>query len=165
MKFEADIGAMPTRIHTSEIAQINGDIIRLCAPLTPSQNVVNKWVRKRMYREIKAFRTLTLDHLKAQVNTVLGTGYSKPWAEFVEIEVVRCGTRPLDLSNIIGGLKYTIDCLQVRWGGNKTFFLGAGLVTDDTEDHLEIINVKNRARPKWRELDHGTWLFIRRIEL
>ena len=53
-----------------------------------------------------------------------------------KLTVVRFGSRKLDPSNLIGGLKGLIDCL-----------VNYGLLVDDDEDHLEL-DAHNAPKPK-----------------
>lgn len=160
-------GGMPVKIKVEEIAKYEEetDTIRLCAPVSPSQNLLNSWISNRRFSTMKKFRKDTLDHLKLQAILALGTGYPRPWAQFAELTIIRCSetNRRLDRGNIIGGAKTTIDCLQIKFGGGRHWFQGAGLIVEDTDDHLEIVKAENRPMGKHGDLDVGTWLFLKRI--
>lgn len=158
---------MPSRLTPKQIATFDEETqtLRLCAPLSPSQNVLNGWISSRRFSAMKRFRTDTLSHLKLQSILALGTGYPRPWAQYAELSIVRCSdtNRRLDRGNIIGGAKTTIDALQVKFGGGRNWFEGAGIIAEDTDDHLIIVGAENRPRGKHEELDLGTWLFIKRV--
>lgn len=160
-------GGTPTKFQPEEIPEYDKDTdtLRLCAPVSPSQNLLNSWISNRNFRLIKKFRKETLDHLKLQAIVALGAGYPRPWAQFVELTIIRCSEtkRRLDRGNIIGGAKTTIDCLQIRFGGGKHWFIGAGLIVEDSDDHLKIVKAENRPMGKHVDLDVGTWLFLKRI--
>jgi hypothetical protein len=160
-----NIGAMPTRIPSHKLAQLDesSDTLRLCAPLSPSQNVLNQWIATKNYRLLSKFKRVTLDHLKLQTILALGTGYPRPWANFTELTIIRCAPRRIDEGNIIGGCKTTIDSLQSKFGGGKHWVEGCGLIIDDSDKHLKIVSATNCLRRDWGDLDVGTWLFLKRI--
>lgn len=140
-------------------------ILRLCAPLTPSQNVYNKWISQKKYRLIRRFRDQTLSHLKLQCLIALGPGYRRPWANKIRLDIIRCSNTyaRLDPPNIIGGCKLTIDALQHIYGTKKNTYVGTGVITDDSENHLELGTVKNVPKNQWDDLGVGTWLIIHKV--
>ena len=160
-------GLMPRHTQPEQLAEYNPatQVLRLCAPLTPSRNIIDKWRASKRYSEIIKFRNVTLDHLKAQVLCTLGLGYPKPWADQVDVRIVRCSntSRHLDQDNIIGGCKITLDCLQMKFGGFRTWYEGVGLIKDDTSAHLKISFVESRLRGRYGGLGVGTWLYIRKL--
>jgi hypothetical protein len=71
------------------------------------------------------------------------------------MDVVRCARvkRRIDICNVIGGLKETIDC-----------FVDHGLIPDDDIDHLILGEVSARAPKEWGGYrGPGTWFTLRRL--
>lgn len=142
------------------------DTLRLCAPLTPSRNVLDRWKASKNYSSIMKFRKATLDHLKTQAICAFGHhGYPRPWAEKIDVHIIRCSNtkRHIDHDNILGGCKITLDCLQIKFGGHKTWYDGVGLIENDSHEHMTVTMVESRVRGHYGGLDVGTWLYIKRI--
>jgi hypothetical protein len=164
MKMGYSIGEMPNKFRSEQLGRYYplNDTLRLCAPLTPSQNILDGWKITKNYKKLVWFSKITRDHLRTQSLLTLGH-FCPPWANFIELSIIRCGNRKIDPTNIIGGCKITIDALQTQWGGGKYKYIGCGIINNDDENHIKIISVENRKKDCHESLDVGTWLFIKRV--
>ena len=142
---------MPPLANLAALCGREGDVLRLCCPLSPSQNVLQgwHWAKRGRYRDV------CLPILTWQVNHLVSIPQGKAWARVVEISLVRCSTATVaaDPSNLWAGLKGPIDCL-VR----------SGLVPNDTPEHVRLGTVQDRPRGSWGHLPGpGSYIIIRRV--
>jgi len=137
---------------------INENELHLIVPLTPSRNEVDKWVYAHNFRKLSAYKRAALDGVKGCLlsEAFLPIRQLRPWAERIEVEVVRCSDKPrfLDDDNALGGCKAVFDALV------KNRF-----IMDDTPKHMGFgaRPIEARARGQWGDLQGpATHLFISR---
>lgn len=113
---------------------IDENTIRLELPLTPSRNQVDRWTYTRSLREIQAHKASQFVAVKATLYQALGK--FERWADHVVFAAIRCSNsrRRVDVSNIIGGLKQSEDCV-VR----------CRLILDDDPGHVTWGPCEDRA--------------------
>jgi len=141
--------ALPPCLGGNDLVQLDGDRATICAPLSYS---LNRWLRMHWAKQHRWSK---------RVEDLLGLAVrchwrgSEPWADRATYSIVRCSEadRPADSDNVVGGVKPIVDAL-VR----------AGLLADDSPEHLTLDTVEDRPRLRWGDLDGpGTWLYLRRV--
>lgn len=159
---------LPDGYHPSKFAGSadNKNIIILCAPLTVTQNV---WQRWHPFERIK-FRDLCIPILRDQINHVLGGGYPRPhFLGFVELSIIRCSnaTNATDDDGEEGGVKPVRDllCMPRLKPKYKNERPGFGVIQDDNKRFLKVVSREDRPLGHWEKLPGpATWLFLRTKE-
>jgi len=142
---------MPAGIPLGALCRLEGDTLRLCVPLSPSQNQLNHWHWAKRGR----YRDTCYPLLAWQVSNLVDCRPGREWARRVELSLVRCSTatRAADPSNLWAGLKGPIDVLA-----------RLGLFPDDGPAYVALGCVNDRARGHWCDLKGpGSYLYIRRL--
>ena len=132
-----------------KLCSLVGDTLKICVPLSPTQNVWDRWPWRKREQYKGACATLVV----WQVNRCI-TG--APWAQKVRISMVRCSSAYVaaDPTNLWSGLKGPIDS-AVR----------SGVIPDDGPDHVELGSAEDRRRGHWGEYQGpGTYLIFERLE-
>jgi hypothetical protein len=137
---------------------VSEDELHLVVPLTPSRNEVDKWTFTHNFRKLSRYKGAALAGVRASLASpgLLAIRDQRPWAERVELSIVRCSdkARFLDEDNVIGGCKALVDALV------KT-----KLVIDDTPKHVVWYRADQRIRNQWGDfLGPATHLFVRRLQ-
>jgi hypothetical protein len=154
-------------IPLDELAGLDGHSLRICLPLTPTQNEHQRWnVTKYVqgkplhFSKGKHFRAACLTIATHQVRAALGR-FEPPWAQLVEIRAVRCGPKACDPSNITAGLKEAIDVLLVTRPDRP----GVGLIPDDSEKYVRWKAPQGLSPKDWAHLmGPGTWFFLAKLK-
>jgi hypothetical protein len=153
-------------IPLDELAGLDGHTLRICLPLTPTQNEHQRWkVTKYVkgkplhFSKGKNFRAACLTVATHQVRAVLGR-FEPPWAQLVEMNAIRCGPRACDPSNVTAGLKEAIDVLLVSRPDRP----GVGLVPDDSSKCVRWKGAEAQGPKDWGAgMGPGTWFFITKL--
>ena len=150
-------------VNPVDLASFDGVTLKLCCPLTPTQNVYD---RLHKYQQLE-IRNTSFPILRDQAHRALG---KRPeiWAPQIDLRIVRCSTAHVatDQHNVLGGCKQVIDLLQRpkvvhdKKRRKSRHFPGIGLVDDDRNIHVK--SVEDRTKKNWNLPGPGTWFFIRK---